>query len=217
MKKILLFVVSILAISCKKETVTIEVPISPIEQIIYEGDSITDTIGGSKFNWPRQIVNMSKQIAAAKQINISQARDRIQFILTQYNTQVYPFKPLKANSNSIFILMAGINDAKKGRTSTQIYNDIKTEWAMARADGFKIVAMCITRSTDQGRDTASIAVNKLIKSNPSLYDYLVKTDEILPDPADSTNFLIDGLHPNELGSKKIAQGVLNALGIKKDI
>jgi lysophospholipase L1-like esterase len=181
------------------------------KQYIYEGDSITDTVGGFSFNWPRQLVNTSPDANRASQINVAQAGDQIQSIITEYTTQVHPYRPLYPNKSFYFFLMAGTNDAKVGRTSTQIYNDLKTEWAYAKADGFKIVAMCITRSTDPARDTTAVKTNTLIASDPTLYDYLVRTDLILPDPSNTTYFQGDGVHPNAVGSKMIAQEAINVL------
>ncbi len=130
-------------------------------------------------------------------------------IIGEYATEIHPHRPA-AKGLGIFLLMAGTNDATSQRTSSQVYNDLKTEWAFARSDGFTVVAMCITRSTVASRDTLATAVNKLIVSDNTLYDYLVRTDLLLPDPADLSLF-IDGVHPSANGSKKIADEIVRVL------
>lgn len=200
---------------CKKASLIDPTP-KPlvIDQYLYEGDSITDTVKGYPFDWPAQLVKLSPSAAKTPQINVAYTGDTIEWMLGQYDSQVHPYAPTKSTQNFFFFVLAGTNDAFYGRNETQIYTDLKTEWAKARADGFKVVAFTITRSIDPKRDTTLVKVNKMIKADTTKYDYLVKTDELLPDPTNTLLWQRDALHPNIAGSKMIAQEVLNVIGLK---
>jgi len=82
----------------------------------------------------------------------------------------------------------------------------------ARADGFKVMAFCMTRSTNGVANTTGAQVNDMMINNPQDYDYLIRTDQILPD-ATNTVLFRDGLHPTTTGSIIIAQEVLRVLKI----
>jgi lysophospholipase L1-like esterase len=181
----------------------------PFDCWVYEGDSITDvSVLGNAYNYPYQLTRINTGIANTKQVNVATSGDQVLLMLNEYDLQVKPQKPQDNTKNYAFALMAGTNDAAAGRGSVQIYNDLKTEWGKARADGFKVIAFCITRSTYDFRDTVAINVNKLIVADKTRYDYLIRTDLVLPDPADK-NYFYDGLHPTKLGSLLIAEEVIN--------
>ena len=213
MKKYLkLFLLVILFSACKKTNNP--GPELPFKEWVYEGDSITDISSDLPFNYPYQLVKTNASIAATPQIDVAHAGDQLHDMLSQYASQVHPYRPTDSTHLYVFALMAGTNDAAAERTSDQIYNDLKTEWGYAKADGFKVIAFCITRSTYQIRDTVAVNVNKKIIADPTKYDYLIRTDLILPNPNDNLYF-IDGLHPTPLGSLLIAQQVVNVIAPNK--
>lgn len=210
MNRLLPFVLLFFIVGCKKNSEDVYQPpsLKRWKLWVYEGDSITDLSFNGE-NYPFQLTNIYSYIAASKQLNVARSGDLVQYMLNEYGTQVHNFRPALRDS-ALFVLMAGTNDCGTGRTSAQVYADLKTEWAYARNDGFKVVALCITRSTANIRDTTALAVNKLIVADPKQYDYLVRTDLILPDPNNKKHFY-DGLHPTKTGSSLIAKEIVSVL------
>lgn len=188
--------------------------------VVYEGDSITAYTVGPSYgttNYPTQIVNYNSHVARATQINVATSGQRLSTFISsgQYASQIEPNKPTSNKEVVLFCLMIGINDFFDGRTASQVYDDLKTVWAEAKADGFTVVAFALTRSTNGTVDAGSVATNTLIASDRTLYDYIVRTDLILPNPADLTYYEADGLHLNAEGSKKLAIELDNVLNFQK--
>ena len=217
MKRRILFVALFIIVSCKKEIDTdVSVVTDPLpikwEEWVFEGDSITDLSSGLPDNYPHQLQLLDTATAKAKQIDVALSGDKIQNIILEYQSQVHPYRPADNSHNYIFAIMAGINDAIANRSATDIYKDLRTEWGYARADGFKVMAFCMTRSTNGVANTTGAQVNDMMINNPQDYDYLIRTDQILPD-ATNTVLFRDGLHPTTTGSIIIAQEVLRVLKI----
>ena len=231
MKKTLSIFLVLLVISCKKsknsditesndpyiienasDIYNYNTGLSRWQRWIYEGDSITDVLSNAD-NYPNQLTILNASIKNTQQINVAKPSDMIMSMVTDYYSQVYPQRSFSTGSKYIFAVMAGTNDANNDRTPEQIYDNLKTEWKQARNDNFTVVAFCITPSTEQKRNKGVIAVNKLIISDTTLYDYLIRTDLILPDPA-NTNLFYDGLHPTKLGNILIAKNIIKTLSKK---
>ena len=175
---------------------------------VYEGDSITANNGR---NWPQQLAKYYPTNFSGLQIDQGLAGDSIQNMVGEYTAQIHPYA--NTSNSNFFFLLAGTNDwGLNSRTAAQIYADLKTEWAQARADGFKVVALAMIPSTATNYAGGSQAVNPLILSDPSLYDFLIRTDIVLPDSTDATLFLPDHVHPNEAGSKLIADEINRVVG-----
>jgi len=174
---------------------------------VYEGDSITEYTGSK---WPEQLAILDGRVGIGKQYNVAISGETAQSMVSQYATQVAIHKPTKTGDDCYFLILAGTNDWFYSRTAAQIYGDLKTLWASARADGFKVVAMTIMPATFSGYEGGAAAVNPLILSDPSLYDYMVRTDLVLPDPTD-TDLIADGLHPTTAGQILIAKEVSRVL------
>lgn len=176
------------------------------KEFVYEGDSITDLSSGLPYNYPYQLKLISTDAQTSQQFDVGLAGDLAESMVGEYASQVHPLKPAAGDNPCLFLFMAGINDCRAGRTPAQIYAYLQQEWSYARADNFKVVAFCITRSA-VATDSVAVAVNKLIISDQSKYDYLIRTDLILPNPSDTTLFKLDGVHPKPAGSAIIAKEV----------
>jgi lysophospholipase L1-like esterase len=184
--------------------------------VVYEGDSITAYTTGVSYgttNYPTQIVNYNSEIAKAQQVNVATSGQRLATFISNgdYVTQIQPYKPTSNKEKVLLCLMIGCNDVGDGTAVATVYANLKTVWAQAKADGFTVIAFGITRSTIALRDSGALALNALIYSDPTLYDYAIKTEVILPNPADLTYFNADGIHLNENGSKKLAKELNNVL------
>lgn len=192
------------------------IPQKKYKSILYDGDSmtsITDPAPYSATNYPAQLPNFNFDVARSDQYNTAVSGKRLSTFISagQYVTNIQPRKPTSNKEQVVFMFMIGTNDLGDGRTPAQVYADLKTVWAQAKADKITVVAFCITRTTNATKDPNVIATNTLIASDPTLYDYLIRTDLILPNPADLTYFEADGLHLNVNGSKKVAQEISRTL------
>lgn len=180
---------------------------------IVEGDSISDPANDS---WPVQLPLLSPEFATATFINVAISADTINAMIGEYATQVAPHKPTRPGEKVYLFIFAGTNDGPfMGHTPAQVYADLKTYWAMARADGFIVVAFTLlpSRFLDGGwniREINNPQVNALIRSDPSLYDYLVEGDLVLPDPTNIADYY-DLLHPTHAGAIKLARAVMETI------
>lgn len=179
---------------------------------VWEGDSITAVEG----EYPDILQNISGLFYQGKEVNIATTSQQVSQMISDYPTQART--QAKANNTAqkhYLSILAGINDLIiGGKNSTNIYDDLKTYWALARDDNFIVIAWTLTPANSTWLDSTKQSnwtdLNKLIRSDPSLYDYLIPADKILTNASD-TNYYIDGLHPNAAGHMKLARGVLEAL------
>lgn len=123
-----------------------------------------------------------------------------------YAIKVSPHKPIKKNDDAYLFIWAGTNDIANDNSSSVVYNNLKSEWSQAKAEGFKVVAFTIMpRGTlTPSQEIQRVNTNNLILSNSSLYDYLIRTDLIFPTSADTTYFYSDAVHLNYNGSNFLA-------------
>jgi len=109
----------------------------------------------------------------------------------------------------------GINDIYGGAPASAVYGHLTNLWRRARDLRFKTVAFTLLKPTaaflDSTREAERVQLNRLIESDPTLYDYLVRAHLVLPDASD-TNYFADAVHPNALGSALIAREVAHVLG-----
>ena len=108
-----------------------------------------------------------------------------------------------------YIAMIGANDLGTGlnRTGAAVYDDIKTLWALAKADGFKVVACAETGANGwpAANTEQQLIYNALVRSDPSLYDYLLEPDIYVP--VTTAPYYIDGIHPTDDGAQALADMV----------
>lgn len=101
----------------------------------------------------------------------------------------------------------GINDITAGRTDTQIIADHGTAITNARAGaaGVKIIVPTVMSKSglNTTQQTYLASVNSWIK-NTAPVDAVVDFATVLPDPANTTNFNADALHPTNAGYAQLA-------------
>lgn len=129
-------------------------------------------------------------------------------MLANYNSEILPYGRYYEHQERILILYGGINDLFANRTAVNIYNDLKSMWLNSKNNGFKTVAFRICESTDLTgpQEAERVALNNLISSDISLFDYLIYTDVLFPDASDTT-FFADGTHLNFVGAHYLGQHV----------
>lgn len=204
----------------------------PADIIVIEGDSMSNGGKGSPTDprragdWVNYISAYVSWYASAQKFNIAASAEKVSQMLAQYPTQARPHKPA-AGKKAYYIIMGGINDLG-GKTdgvvgdADAIYANLKSLWALARADGFTVVAITVTPFYPSNSPNQQVAnttneerkqLNALIVSDPSKYDLLVRADQLfastMPGPTDQ--YFADRIHVNEAGAKKIAEAIANSI------
>lgn len=182
------------------------------KNFVYEGDSYTQVT--LQEVWTLDIANMTTNIGNYSHINVAQSSDTILNMLIEYASQVHPYAKTNTTDQPYFFLWAGKNDINSLRNATAIYNDLKTEWAEARADGFKVIVFTIGRDCGYGYQQGWWAynttneLNSLILSDDSLYDIVIRPDLFFPDCTNSILYL-DTVHYTYYGEFILAQNITN--------
>lgn len=190
----------------------------PRPYVVIEGDSISTAKSSAK--WPYYLSSLSPYFKSAFVKNFATSGERTFQMLDEYETQAHTTRPKLTGDNDYwFFLYAGINDfsSYQLRDPWLVYWNLKTIWAKARMDGYKVVAFTLFYSTSFNQNIIDPKIdflNHLIKSDPSLYDYLIDTANVLNPRTESTDFS-DGTHPNAQGAKKIVDEIAKI--IKKTI
>lgn len=94
------------------------------------------------------------------------------------------------------------------------FSDLQSYWALARADGWEVVASTVlSQADDTPSETAlRISVNSSIRSASSEWDYLLDVATVLTNPSDPLYF-VDGVHCTPLGYQTIAEYINSTLNI----
>ena len=161
--------------------------------LLFEGDSLTDdTALPSPFTWPKQLVGINSDLQKCSYFNVATSGNSMAQIITQYASQVAPKKPTRSKHGLAFLL-AGTNDIGGVATAADIYANLKLWWALARADGFVLTVLTIPKRSDytvgNGKEAVRLALNALILSDKTLFDFSVNLDNHFTD-AQTT----DGIH-----------------------
>lgn len=177
-------------------------------KMVFEGDSLSN----DATDWPGFIVKKNGYFGRAKQINVAKAGERTDQMLAEFPAEVLPNAPSRDSDEGYFFILGGTNDIFGNKLAGDIYANLKEEWRLARNAKFKVIAFTVMPSTqmDGSKEEQRQALNKLIISNPGLYDYLVRPDAFFTDPTD-TRYFIDGTHLNPSGSSILADIVYTAV------
>lgn len=187
----------------------------PYVTITVEGDSISEKdVGLGRTNWPYQMTS-STIFPRGSFINFAAGGNTVANMVTQINTHgrlgALP-TPATTSTRRYYFIMAGINDISAGTAATTIYNNLKTIWAAAKADGYTVITFTVLPSLGLSapKQTELTALNVAILSDPALYGGNIRADLLLPDPNNVTYYL-DGTHPTPAGSLIISNAVAPVL------
>lgn len=180
-----------------------------------EGDSRTNIVSPTTAFWPQYLLSKIPVIGNARILNFAAGGNPVSLMVTQYPAQAGAVV-LQPAGYGYFIEYGGANDLGPGINATGLatYNNKKLLWAAARASGYIVVASTEAGSggwtTQQNSEKA--AMNALIRSDSSLYDYLLEPDihpqlSLLTD----TRYYLDTLHLTTLGSEVFAQMVADVI------
>lgn len=182
----------------------------PRVNVIFEGDSITI---GANTEWIYQLTLMTnaswKYVTSSRNLGLSGAQTPA--MITDYSTSAAPCRvDFDYADRQYYSLMSGLNDLTASVDPNTIFNNLKTLWVRARADGFKVVA-CTSLYT-LGMASAQITANRkilndLIRNNRQYYDYLIDVDTIpqLADYNNTTYFQGDKTHLTSTGHFYLAR------------
>lgn len=175
----------------------------------FEGDSISSA--GNPY--PSTLASSSPTLKFYRINNMALASATTTTMVSDIPTQVGTFCTRQANGDErILSVQAGVNDLLTGVAALTTYDNLKQLWAAARGGGCKVIAFTIMHSTSMtaGIEAERVLLNKLIMSDPTLYDYLARPDKVLNPAADSSYFS-DSIHPNTAGGSMISSVVDQAL------
>jgi hypothetical protein len=178
----------------------------------FEGDSLTDTTDMG--TWPLKLATQSAFFSRGIKNYFGTDGDRASAMVGQYASQAGAVAILPG-MDAYYFLWAGSNDVKDSVAAATIYGYLTTMWAAARISGYKVVAFTIMPRVDfdSTRETIRLALNALIRSDPTLYDFLVTPDTLFTIPG-GVNFLADGVHLTATGNVLVANAVVSTvLGI----
>lgn len=173
---------------------------------VYEGDSLTNTaINGT---WPTKLAALSAFFSRGDTYNFALSSDTAALMVGEYATQAGAIN-LAPYGEKYYFLWAGTNDLTAGTSAATTYGYLTTMWAAARASGYKVIAFTIMPNAahTSGQNDARIALNSLILSDPSFYDFIVRPDVYFTNTADQVNFLSTGVHLTPAGNLRLAQKV----------
>lgn len=187
--------------------------VSPELKFVLAGDSLT-TEEGNPYGWTSQIREISSFFRKGSSINVALNGETAASTLTyRYDQDIHPQRPLQRGQEYYFFIWAGTNDIQVlQHDPITIYNDLKRLWLKGRLDGFKVVAFTLLWRGDLNSNEENVRqqLNKLILTDPSLYDYVVRADLILNQ---APKYFRDTIlvHPNQAGNLVIASVVTAAL------
>lgn len=178
---------------------------------IVEGDSLSN----ETTEWPTLLASYSVYFNRASLTNYAVAGETADTMTGEYATEAHTDSPAVVGdyNDRWFFLFAGTNDiGAGGATAAELYTDLQTIWAAAKADDYTVVAFTVLPVTawqSNGKEAIRTAANALILSDRSLYDYVVDVDLIseLADPTDTTYYNVDGVHLNATGEGVLAAEV----------
>src|SRR2546423_3552607 len=171
---------------------------------IFEGDSHSDVAGTGI--WPTLLQSSFGFFNRETEYTFAMSGDTVANMLTEDASQAGSV-PTSTVQESYYFLFAGANDLGAGTDATTIYNNLKTLWAANRSRGSEVVAFTLTPRLDgTAIDNQRIALNALIRSDPTLYNYLVQPDLYFPNTDDSSLYTATA-HLTPLGNQILAQHV----------
>lgn len=171
------------------------------KHLVFLGDSTTASYQlGPEACWPAFFAGrVSIPTTASNYYNVAIAGQPVYDMVAQYDTQTAPYI---LPGSTLLPIWGGINDINLGQTAAQIYANLKTLWLRSRNLGATTVAMTLYPSVVN--NTVRLALNALIVSDQTLYDYLVDLSAVnIPT--------YDGSHETVEGAMQVAQLVADVV------
>ena len=184
-------------------------PLPSTNVIVVIGDSLS-TAWPPRYEWTDFMPSVSPKWSNAVVLNFALSGQRTVDAVANYATTVHT-KKLAPNEKGWAFIWLGLNDFPY---TDESYENLKSLWRMARADGYKVVAFTTTRggafTPENGWYQKWVEYNQRILSDPSLYDAICRPDLLFPVPVDPKYFL-DGVHATPLGAQMIAAWINSSM------
>ncbi|MGV8131450.1 MAG: SGNH/GDSL hydrolase family protein [Candidatus Pacearchaeota archaeon] len=179
--------------------------------LVMDGDSITADVN----NHGVQLRSLSGYFGKARFHNIAIPSLTADQIRNKYSTDIVGYKPSQINDEGYYIVYAGINDIMFSQSADSTYLELKDIWAQARADGFKVVAFTLAPTifteTIGTNSQELVKLNKLIVSDASLYDYLVRPEFLINNYTNTVYYQSDQVHWTPEAYKQVARMIYNQI------
>lgn len=199
----------------------------PQNNIVFEGDSITDTqVNGLSF-WAQLFGSGSDWSLAGSPVSIATGGHSTSSVTNEWPAQLLPYAPTGNVERGILVLWIGANDvgnySAAARSNAEIFANIRQLWAQAKAAGFEVAAVTIFRLGSAGRQRTNcegdvLALNDLIRADHGInYDYLVDVETAMTAAAGEgywTNaaYFPDGVHPTTPASRNVILEAFKPVG-----
>lgn len=175
--------------------------------VSFVGDSLVNQVVPT---WPSYLGTYDSFFARSGSLtNYGVNGGRMTNLAAAYTTTIHLNRPTNTTDEGHLFIHGGGNDIFDAATAATVYSYITNICALGRADGYKVWVSTVTpRSSFTSTVTNAVAVtnlNRLILSDQTLYDGVLRADLILNDAA-NTNYLYDGTHPSINGATLLAQG-----------
>lgn len=165
----------------------------------FEGDSLTDPAGyGSTTpttTWTYYLTGVSGTSGTASTTiynnaavyNCASSGATYATTAARYAASVLPHAP-GAGQQSLLFYWIGLNDIGAGTSAATLYANVKTYWATAVANGFTVIAFTITPASalTAAQETQRQLFNDSVRSDPTLFSYLMEMDAAFPVAAETT-------------------------------
>lgn len=128
-------------------------------------------------------------------------------MLANYTAEITPYARNYEHQERMLMLYGGINDLFASRTATDIYNDLKSMWSNAKAQGFITIAytVCSATTLTAPQEAERVSLNTMILSDRTLYDYVIQAAVLFQDPSNTLFFDVDGTHLNTNGAEYLGK------------
>lgn len=185
---------------------------------VFEGDSLTYGTGVGVTPFSEYLKVQSGW--GGRPVNVAYNSETVATGLTQYATQVRPFRPDAVYSTrGLLFAWFGTNELNNGVAATAIQTDLNSYWSGGRTDSFRVIAFTVLPRADAGwsgaDETQRLALNISIRAALANYDRLIDVAAFdgtggTPDfsnPSNTTYYLADGLHLNSAGEQALANWI----------
>jgi len=178
------------------------------KMIVISGDSFSNDVSqfGVAGDFPTYFLYGQKN-HDWKHVVTAVAGRTVATMLANYTAEITPYARNYEHQERMLMLYGGINDMFASRTATATYNDLKSMWANAKAQGFTVIAytICSATTLTAPQEAERVSLNTMILSDRSLYDYVVEAAVLFPDPANTLFFNVDGTHLNTNGAEYLGK------------
>jgi hypothetical protein len=190
--------------------VTFKSPVSFLTNVfLFDGDSLSRGVGATDPTASNLHTLMSAEprfAGKAKFFSVAVGGRSVAQMVTDYPAT----KPYRTGPGHSYLFIWG---GQAGFSATTI-TELQTYWALARADGYKVVANTITPNATDDVPTKALrdATNVTIRASSSQWDYLIDNAVLLPDPFNALYFS-DAVHLTTLGYQTVANSINSLLSL----